>query len=42
MTMKLAECGLNGDIRFSGKLGCVEWWLVREISGKPIDIILMG
>jgi len=40
--MKLAECALNGDIRFSGKLRSVERWLVTEISGKPIDVILMG
>jgi hypothetical protein len=40
--MKSAECAFNGDIRFSGSLSSVEWGLVTEISGKPIDVILMG
>jgi len=40
--MKLAECALNGDIRFPGKLGRAEWWLVTDVSGKPVDAIFMG
>jgi len=40
--MKLGECALNGDIRFPGKLYSVEWLLVTDVLGKPVDVIFMG